>query len=109
LWLEGDEVWIADHAGARPLPLPDDLAVRPPEPPPMEGSPTAYDLMHLSGIDFGPYVRLYERFRDLILRRPIPMHPAPATFADGVAGMAVLDAIRRSAAEGGWVRVTGGS
>ena len=61
--------------------------------------------MHASGIDFGPYVRLYERFRDLILGRRIPADPAPATFADGEAGMSVLDAIRRSAAEGGWVRV----
>jgi predicted dehydrogenase len=105
LWLEGDEVWVADRSGARQLALPEDLAVASPEPPPMEGPATAYDLMHLSGIDFGPYVRLYERFRDLIRGRPIPSHPAPATFADGVAGMAVLDAIRRSATDGAWVPV----
>jgi predicted dehydrogenase len=105
LWLEGDEVWVADGAGTRQLPVPEELAVRPPEPPPLEGLTTAYDTMHMSGIDFGPYVRLYERFRDLILGRSIPSQPAPATFADGVRGMEVLDAIRRSAAEGGWIRI----
>jgi hypothetical protein len=31
--------------------------------------------------------------------------PAPATFADGVAGQAVLDAVRRSAAERRWVDI----
>jgi len=106
LWLEGDEVWLADRAGTRALAVPPDLAVRPPEPPPMEGLGTAYDMMHMSGIDFGPYARLYERFRDLILGRPIPADPVPATFADGVAGMAVLDAIRQSATEGSWVNVS---
>jgi predicted dehydrogenase len=105
LWLEADDVWVADRTGARQLPVPDDLAVRPPEPPPMEGLTTAYDLMHITGIDFGPYVRLYERFRDLILGRPVPSDPTPATFADGVAGMAVLDAIRHSAAEHTWIEV----
>jgi predicted dehydrogenase len=105
LWLEGDEVWVADDAGTRQLRVPEELAVRPPEPPPLEGLTTAYDTMHMSGIDFGPYVRLYERFRDLILGRSIPSEPAPATFADGVRGMEVLDAIRRSAAEGGWIRI----
>jgi predicted dehydrogenase len=108
LWLEGDEVWVADRGGARCLPVPEDLAVRAPAPPPMDGLTTAYEIMHLTGIDFGPYVRLYECFRDLIRRRPIAADPAPATFADGVADMAVLDAIRKSAAEGRWVRIAAG-
>jgi predicted dehydrogenase len=105
VWLEGDEVWAADQSGTRRLPVPGDLEVPPPSPPPMDGLTTAYDLMHLSGIDFGPYVRLYERFGDLILGRRIPADPVPATFVDGVAGMAVLDAIRRSASEARWVPV----
>ena len=108
LWLEGDEVWVADASGTRQLDLPQDLGTAPPSPPPMDGPLTAYDVMHLSGIDFGPYVRLYERFGDLIAKRDVPASPVPATFDDGVAGMAVLDAIRQSAAGGGWVSVARG-
>jgi predicted dehydrogenase len=105
LWIEGDDVWVADGAGVRRLPVPDDLVLRPPQPPPVVGPTTAYEMMHLTGIDFGPYVRLYERFRDRILGRPVPPDPAPASFADGVASMVVLDAIRQSAAEHRWVAV----
>ncbi len=105
LWIEGDDVWVADRAGARSLPVPPDLTLRSPEPPTIMGPTTAYEMMHLSGLDFGPYVRLYERFRELILGHPIPPDPAPATFADGVASMVVLDAIRQSAAERRWVVV----
>ncbi|HZR83044.1 MAG TPA: Gfo/Idh/MocA family oxidoreductase [Candidatus Binatia bacterium] len=107
LWLEGDEVWVADEGGARRLPVPEDLALGAPEPPPSDGMTTAYDMMHMTGIDFPPYVRLCERFRDLILGRPIPKDPAPATFADGVAGMEVIDAIRDSSDERRWVAVGG--
>ena len=35
--------------------------------------------------------------------RPVAADPAPATFADGVANMKVLDAIRSAAATGSWV------
>ena len=31
--------------------------------------------------------------------------PAPATFADGLAGQRVLDAIRRSSREGRWIDI----
>ncbi len=33
----------------------------------------------MSGIDFGPYVRLYERFRDLIVGRRVPAEPVAET------------------------------
>jgi predicted dehydrogenase len=105
LWVEGDDVWVADRSGARCLPVPEDLKLGPPQPPPLEGLATAYEMMHVTGIDFRPYVRLYEAFRDLILGRPLPPDPVPATFADGVADMVVLDAIRRSAAEHRWVDI----
>jgi predicted dehydrogenase len=58
------------------------------------------------GLDLPPYARLAEIFRDRILGAPSPAAPAPATFHDGVAGMATLDAIRASAAaNGAWVDV----
>lgn len=60
------------------------------------------------GLDLGPYIRLAETFRHRILGRPVDAYPRAATFADGVAGMVVLDAVRRSAAEGTWVPVPAG-
>jgi predicted dehydrogenase len=87
------------------MPLPDDLQVAAPDAPPADLLVTAYDMLHSFGIDFGPYTRLAERFRDLILGRPVT-GDLPATFADGVANMEVLDAIRRSARHGSvWTTV----
>jgi predicted dehydrogenase len=100
-WAEGDRVQIADGAGTREAALPDDLRVAAPEPPPAELLVTAYDLLHSFGIDYGPYVRLCEHFLARIEGRPPPAGPEPATFVDGVANMAVLDAIRASHADGG--------
>ena len=100
VWTEGDRVRVADEGGTRDVEMPAELAVAPSEPPPADLMATAYERLHSTGLDFGPYVRLAERFRDLIEGRPIPGDPAPATFADGVASMAVMDAIRASAASG---------
>ncbi|MFI5280865.1 MAG: Gfo/Idh/MocA family protein [Gemmatimonadales bacterium] len=37
LWVEGDEVWVADRSGARSLPIPEDLVVAAPGGPPVGG------------------------------------------------------------------------
>jgi predicted dehydrogenase len=105
VWAEGDTVRIADAAGTRTLPEPEDLPVTAGDPPPTDLMVTAYDFMHSTGIDMAPFTRLYRTFGDLIAGRPVPADPRPATFADGVAAMAVLDAIRRSAREGRSVEV----
>jgi predicted dehydrogenase len=100
LWIEGDAVWLGDRGGARVLPLPGDLRL--PDPPDGAG---AHRFGHL---ELGPYVRLCEAFRDAIAGRRDPREgdPRPATFDDGVACMAVLDAIRASAVAGGaWTPV----
>jgi predicted dehydrogenase len=107
-WTEGDAVKVADRGGTRTLEVPEDLRLPPPDPPPADLLHTAYDRLHAGGIDLGPFTRLCAVFRDRILGRPVPDDPAPPTFADGVANMAVLDAIRRSAARGGWVAVAEG-
>jgi predicted dehydrogenase len=107
-WTDSDGVWVADRSGTHPVPVPDDLRTGPPDPPPADLMVTAYDLLHSTGIDMGPYIRLFETFYDLIFSRPIADDPPPATFADGVANMAVLDAIRRSALERAWVPVAAG-
>lgn len=104
-WIVGDEVHLATAAGSRPVPVPDDLVLGAPVPPPMDLMVTAYDWMHSTGIDRHPFARLYGVLRDRIEGREVADDPPPATFADGVAGMEVMDAVRRSAADGGWVEV----
>jgi len=59
------------------------------------------------GTDLEPYRRLFTRFRERILGQRSAVDPVPATFADGVANQAVLDAVRASAASGAWVKVAG--
>src|SRR5581483_1850602 len=109
IWAEGDRVRVADEHGTRELAVPADLVTPPPEPPPAELMTTAYDLLHSTGIDIGPYTRLAETFRDLIHGVPVASDPAPATFADGVANMEVIDAIRTAAAERSWVELEPGA
>ena len=107
-WLAGEQVMVADAAGTHSIPMPADLALAAGEPPPAVLMRTAYDLLHSTGTDLAPYTSLAETFRALIEGRDVPDDPRPATFADGVAGMVVLDAIRASAAQGSaWVRVDG--
>jgi hypothetical protein len=57
------------------------------------------------GVEFGPYTRLTAAFGDLVAGRE-PTGPAPATFVDGMAQMAVLEAIMESAHNDGcWTTV----
>ena len=107
LWFEGDDIWVADSEGQRKVDPPEDLLTDPPEAPPTDFMVTAYDWMHAHGTDIGPYTRLYEVFRDTIAGAPLPDDPVPATFADAVADMEVMDAIRRSFAERSWVEIPG--
>ena len=66
-----------------------------------------YDRMRSGAGEIPPSTRLYMTFGDLINGKPVPADPRPGTFADGVAAMAVIDAIRQSAATAGaWVAVT---
>jgi len=99
-WAEGDRVQVADAAGTRDIECPPELAVAPPDPPPSDMLHSAYDLLHSTGIDVGPYTRLCEQFLARIEGRAGSGDPAPATFADGVATMEVMDAIRASARAG---------
>lgn len=92
LWLEGSVVKIADRDGERELPVPPDLVLpAPPESP--SGKPAQFGL--------APFARLCEALRARIdgdsKHSTVPL----PTFADGVACMEVLDAIRTSAAKQG--------
>jgi predicted dehydrogenase len=105
LWIEGEQVKVADASGMRTLEVPEDLVTLPAEPVPADLMSTTYDHLHAGGFDLGPYVKLFELMRDRVLGRATADDPAPATFEDGVAGQAVLDAIRRSSRERCWVKL----
>jgi predicted dehydrogenase len=98
-WIDGlgDAVWVADARGTRRLAIPDDLRTARPSAPPPALLTTTYEQMIGHGFDLGPYTRLAEHFRARIEGTEPPAGPSPATFVDGVADMAVLDAARRSA------------
>ena len=101
VWIEGRDVWLADREGSRQVALPEELRL-PPLPPvstdPRQKSPKWQMLV---GVELPGYVRLCEAFRDLINGRKPSAAVAIPTFADGLASMQVLDAIRASDASGG--------
>lgn len=106
-WIDGlgDAVHVADRTGARPVAIPDDLRTAEPSPLPSGVLETTYEEMIGHGLDLGAYTRLAEHFIARIEGMNPPAGPSPATFADGVADMAALDAMRRSARDGSTVAV----
>ena len=92
LWLEGGQAWLADHHGTRALEIPGPLQL--PHIPPSDDPRKPY--LHL---ELPPSIRMCEAWRDAITRRT-PLH-GYATFADGLACMKVIDAVRQSATNGG--------
>ncbi len=95
VWIEGGVVKIADRNGTRDLPVPEDL-VLPPPPPPSD------DPRHrFSALELGPYTRLCETLRAGMEGDESVSVVAVPTFADGVACMEVMDAIRQSGAGSG--------
>jgi len=103
VWLDEHGVHFADAKGAREIPVPTDLAL--PPPPALTGDPRndRSDWQAMAYVEIAPYTQLSRTLRALILGEP-PSSPVPAaTFADGLANMRVMDAIRRSAQQGGKV------
>ncbi len=108
IWIDAGPIdaggaWLADASGTRPLPVPPDLEL----PPPAEPSE---DLRHrFTHLELGPYTRLCEAFGAGVHGWPFTASVPVPTFADGLACMQVLDAIRTSASGGGEaVRLAGG-
>ena len=95
LWVSGGEVWRADRAGSRVEPLPADLEA-------------ALDVPGLDAsgrsIEFLPFVRMARYLAQRIREPGTSPAPAGATFADGVAVMDVVDALKLSSQSGGDVR-----
>lgn len=98
---EGARVLLADQSGERELTIPDDLLL--PAPPTITDDERhqRHEWQIMVAVELAPYTQLCRSMRAAILGEPAPSPVAPATFADGVANMAVLDAIRASAAAGG--------
>jgi predicted dehydrogenase len=106
-WIEGvgATVKVAGPDGVTTAPVAEGLsAVAAPALP--EGAvTTTYERMITFGVEYGPYTHLTAAFRDLMAGRDVT-GPAPATFVDGVAQMAVLEAIMESASDDGrWTHV----
>jgi len=109
-WIEGvqgEALWVADRRGNKHrVPVPAELVLPPPVPfPHAELMQTAYEQAHAFGTDLAPYTRLIERMRARIEGRDDNDAPPLATFRDGVAGQAVIDAMRASAKQERWVNV----
>ena len=105
LTIAGDQVSVADADGVHELEIPDELRNPAPDPPDRELLVTAYDMLHSMGIDLGPFTKLFAHMRDTIQGVPTADDPAPGSFADGVALQRIMDAIRRSAAQGSWEKL----
>lgn len=101
IWTEGGKVRFSGRGGEREIPVPPELAL--PPAPPITGDPRHHDARwrNLVAVELAPYTVLCRQLRAAIEGAPSPTPIAPADFADGVACMAVLDAIRASAREGG--------
>jgi predicted dehydrogenase len=92
VWMEGNKVMVADKSGARELEVPADLQL--PPPPPAADPNSANRLSHF---EMGPFIRLAEAMRDRIAGRAAATSVAIPTFADGLATMRIIDAMRASA------------
>jgi predicted dehydrogenase len=106
-WIEGvgATVRVAGPDGVRTEPAPEGLAAEAAPALPASAVRTAYERMITFGVEYGPYTHLTAAFRDLIAGKDFD-GPRPATFVDGVAQMAVLEAIMESAAnDGRWTTV----
>jgi predicted dehydrogenase len=102
MWAEGDSVYVADESsrGGRVLHPPPELILAN-----VDALATG-PLADMTRSELPPYIRLAQAFRAAIEGRPYAPGPHPATFADGLACVRVLDAVRHSAAEGGrWTAI----
>jgi predicted dehydrogenase len=94
-WIDENEAWIADIDGVRRLEPPPELALP-------AGPPESDDSRHrFTHLELAPFTRLAEALRAGVEGLATPTVVPLATFADGVAAMRVLDAIRASAADEG--------
>jgi predicted dehydrogenase len=97
-WADDDTVWADTGKGPHRVPDPEDMPRLPPQRPnPDFLPPYSRDTgWHTSGLDRVAFARLYGQLYARLHQTPISDSPPAATFADGAATQAILDAIRRS-------------
>jgi len=103
-----EEVWIETGDGKRKIDMPQELVNPPPAPFAIsELIQTEQDRWHTQGFDVAPYAKLFAEMKARIEGREPPIPERAGTFRDAAAGQAVLDAVRKSAAEQRWINVEG--
>lgn len=95
LWVENGVVWLANRAGVVELPVPPELAL------PVVAAKSDDPSEQFTHLELAPYTRLCEVLMRAVLGEPLRSAVPVPTFADGLAGTQVLDAIRASAVQGG--------
>lgn len=101
-----EQVWVEKNGVARQIAMPAELVNPPAEPFPVkELIQTEQDRWHTQGFDVAPYAKLFGEMKARMEGRAPALPEHAGTFRDAAAGQAVLDAARRSAAEGRWVEV----
>jgi len=101
IWLETGQIRFADRCGEREIPVPPDLALAPP--PALGGDPrqSRLDWQIMAEVEIAPYTELCRSLSAGISGQQPASSVPMATFADGVANMQVMDAVRASAQDGG--------
>jgi predicted dehydrogenase len=103
---EPAEVWVQNRDGARRIEPPAEIVNPPPTPFEVQALiQTEQDRWHTQGFDVAPYARLFAEMRQRIQGQAVTARERAGDFRDAAAGQAVLDAVRRSAAERRWVNV----
>jgi predicted dehydrogenase len=105
-WVDGFDVWFDNGRGPQLAPVPPELVMPPPVLPPPGLVETEYDTFNATGTEIAPYTRALRAMAARIRGEVAWPDIEPATFADGVALQVLIDAIRRSAAEGTTIEIT---
>jgi hypothetical protein len=101
IWTEGNTIRFAGPGGDREVPILPDFAL--PPMPLVTGDPRNQTArwQGLIAVELAPYTALCLNLKARILGESAPNALMPATFAEGLACMQVLDAMRVSANGGG--------
>lgn len=103
-WIQEDQVWVADASGWRQIEVPTELAGQAATPFEEKDLVKAVnDVWHSTGADLVPYTHLFQCMATLIDGQQYTGREIPATFQDGVAAQAIMDACRQASRQQRWV------